>query len=87
MTRSVDARLLYSFAFIAALAVCPPSTAARAYMLDSDGMKPWESCALCHGLDGVSRMAKFPKLATSPTPISSSSSRISEPGAAPTTAA
>lgn len=24
---------------------------------------PWEICALCHSLDGVSRMARFPKLA------------------------
>ncbi|MFK7859318.1 MAG: cytochrome c [Granulosicoccus sp.] len=25
--------------------------------------QPWEICALCHSLDGNSRMAKFPKLA------------------------
>ncbi|MDB4224864.1 cytochrome c, partial [Granulosicoccus sp.] len=28
--------------------------------------KPWEICALCHSLDGDSRMAKFPKLAGQP---------------------
>ncbi len=32
-------------------------------MIDKDGMQPWEICGLCHGLDGVSAMAKFPKLA------------------------
>ena len=36
---------------------------ARAGMIDESGLKPWENCALCHSLDGVSRMAKFPKLA------------------------
>lgn len=29
---------------------------------------PYEICALCHSLDGVSRMAKFPKLAGQPAP-------------------
>ncbi len=32
-------------------------------MIDESSLKPWENCALCHSLDGVSRMAKFPKLA------------------------
>lgn len=32
-------------------------------MIDKAGMKPWEVCALCHGLDGISRMPKFPRLA------------------------
>ena len=32
-------------------------------MIDESGLKPWENCALCHSLDGVSRMARFPKLA------------------------
>jgi len=35
-------------------------------MIDTEGMQPWEACALCHGLDGVSRMAKFPRLAGQP---------------------
>lgn len=34
----------------------------------SDEDAPFEVCALCHSLDGVSRMAKFPKLAGQPTP-------------------
>ena len=32
-------------------------------MIDESGLQPWENCALCHSLDGISRMAKFPKLA------------------------
>lgn len=40
--------------------------AAAADMIDTDGMQPWEACALCHGLDGISRMAKFPRLAAQP---------------------
>lgn len=32
-------------------------------MLDQQDMKPWEICALCHGLDGVSHMSRFPILA------------------------
>lgn len=35
-------------------------------MIDKDGVQPWEVCALCHSLDGNSRMAKFPKLAGQP---------------------
>lgn len=34
----------------------------------SDADAPYEVCALCHSLDGVSRMAKFPKLAGQPAP-------------------
>lgn len=36
---------------------------AGADQIDTEGMEPWETCALCHSLDGVSRMARFPKLA------------------------
>lgn len=36
---------------------------AHADMIDTSSMKPWEVCALCHNLNGISRMAKFPKLA------------------------
>lgn len=32
-------------------------------LLDKDGMADWEICAMCHGADGISHMAKFPKLA------------------------
>lgn len=50
----------------AALAIAAASLAgapAQADMIDTSGMKPWETCALCHGLDGISRMPKFPRLA------------------------
>jgi len=36
---------------------------ASADMLVTEGMAPWETCAECHSLDGVSVMARFPKLA------------------------
>ena len=35
-------------------------------MIDTTGLKPWEPCALCHGINGVSAMAKFPRLAGQP---------------------
>ena len=38
-------------------------SAASAGMIDKDGMDEWEVCAMCHSLDGISRMSKFPKLA------------------------
>ena len=34
----------------------------NAGMIDKEGMAPWEICGICHGLDGNSHMAKFPKL-------------------------
>ncbi len=36
---------------------------ARADVIITDGMEPWETCAECHSLDGISVMARFPKLA------------------------
>lgn len=39
---------------------------AWADMINSDELPPYEICALCHGLDGISAMAKFPKLAGQP---------------------
>jgi len=39
---------------------------AVADMIDTSGLQPWEPCALCHGTDGVSVMAKFPRLAGQP---------------------
>jgi cytochrome c553 len=35
----------------------------RADIIVTDGMQPWETCASCHSLDGISAMARFPKLA------------------------
>jgi len=51
---------------IYALAVVGAS-AANADMIDTSELAPYEVCALCHSLDGVSRMAKFPKLAGQPS--------------------
>ena len=52
-----------SLAGVATLAAMLAAHSARAGMIDESGLKPWENCALCHSLDGVSRMARFPKLA------------------------
>ncbi|MEO0386617.1 MAG: c-type cytochrome [Pseudomonadota bacterium] len=48
---------------LSALAVLAVATPAAADMISSEGLQPYEVCGLCHGLDGVSAMAKFPKLA------------------------
>lgn len=50
-------------ALIAALLAAVPGSAD---MISDEGMEPWEVCAMCHGLDGVSAMARFPKLAGQP---------------------
>lgn len=39
------------------------SSFTRADMIITAGMEPWETCAECHNLDGISAMPKFPKLA------------------------
>src|SRR5215470_2425418 len=36
---------------------------AYADMIVTQGMLPWDLCAACHSLDGISAMARFPKLA------------------------
>ena len=36
---------------------------ASAGMIDKEGMDEWEICAMCHNVNGLSSMAKFPKLA------------------------
>ena len=36
---------------------------AQAGMIETDGLKPWEVCALCHNLNGIGRTARFPHLA------------------------
>ena len=35
-------------------------------MIDTGSLKAWETCAMCHGVDGNSHMEKFPKLAGQP---------------------
>ena len=39
------------------------AASAQAGMIDKEGVEPQALCGLCHSLDGVSRMSKFPKLA------------------------
>jgi cytochrome c553 len=39
------------------------SMSGQADMIDTEGMEPWEVCGLCHGYEGQSAMAKFPRLA------------------------
>jgi cytochrome c553 len=53
------------FYAILSLAACALMDIAPGYadMIDTSSMKTWEHCALCHSADGISRMAKFPKLA------------------------
>lgn len=39
---------------------------ASAGMLDNEGLRPWETCGLCHSITGISARAKFPHLAGQP---------------------
>jgi len=39
------------------------TSSARADMIVTEGVQPWEICGECHGLDGVSPVARFPSLA------------------------
>lgn len=60
--RYLPRRYLHCVA-VAALALLACGVPGRADMIDTSGMAVWETCALCHSADGISRMAKFPKLA------------------------
>src|SRR5262245_18321788 len=54
------------FAWIAAVTAMAGgliSPWARADIIVTNGMQPWEVCATCHSLNGISAMARFPKLA------------------------
>lgn len=53
-------------AMLMAVGLALLTTRADAGMIDESALDPWEACALCHSLDGISRMAKFPKLAGQP---------------------
>ena len=44
-------------------AVGSTMSVAHADIIVTEGMQPWETCASCHSLDGISVMARFPKLA------------------------
>lgn len=57
----IPGALLAPLALAVAAALLPGK--GEAGMIDTDGMAPWEICGMCHSLDGISPMAKFPKLA------------------------
>jgi cytochrome c553 len=54
-------RLLGLIAALALMAASPLPAAADG--IGNENAPPQETCGLCHGLDGVSRMSKFPRLA------------------------
>lgn len=55
--RSAWMAAFYAFGFTM------PAIVAWADMIDTSGLAPWELCAECHNMNGISHMAKFPKLA------------------------
>ncbi len=54
---------VYGRRFFITLCLLVFSSFNYAGMIDKEGMQPWEICAMCHNANGISRMAKFPKLA------------------------
>src|SRR5439155_26090521 len=62
MTPSVSARREWRTTLVL-VAVGSTISFARADMVVIDSMQPWETCAECHSLDGISVMARSPKLA------------------------
>jgi cytochrome c553 len=63
MTRIPDPRTWWCVIALTALCSALAHSLAHADMIVTDGMQPWETCAECHNLDGISAMPKFPKLA------------------------
>jgi cytochrome c553 len=59
----LNARKAYDSRFFITLWLLAFSCFGRAGMIDKEGMQAWEICAMCHNANGISRMAKFPKLA------------------------
>ena len=59
MAREKAARLCGIFA----AAMMATSSTAQANQIDFEDAAPWEVCALCHALDGLPPMARFPRLA------------------------
>src|SRR5260370_12336942 len=50
-------------ACVALIAAGSAVSLAYADIIVTEGMQPWDLCATCHSLDGISAMARFPKLA------------------------
>jgi cytochrome c553 len=62
MPRLISDRVIWR-ACAALIAAGSVVSLAYADIIVTEGMQPWHLCATCHGLDGISAMARFPKLA------------------------
>lgn len=62
MPRLISDRVIWR-ACAALIAAGPAVSLAYADIIVTEGMQPWHLCATCHSLDGISAMARFPKLA------------------------
>ncbi len=62
LTRSIRGCRRWRTAIVA-IVVGSTVLTAHADTLITEGMQPWETCAECHSLDGISATARFPKLA------------------------
>src|SRR5262245_66333226 len=62
MPRPISVRVAWR-ACVALIAAGSAVSLTNADIIVTEGMQPWELCAACHSLDGISAMARFPKLA------------------------
>src|SRR5258708_31271371 len=62
MPRLISGRVA-SRACVALIAAGSAVSLAYADIIVTEGMQPWDLCATCHSLGGISAMARFPKLA------------------------
>jgi len=62
MPRLISGRVAWR-ACVALIAAGSAVSFAYADIIVTEGMQPWDLCATCHSLDGISVMARFPKLA------------------------
>ena len=62
MPRPISERVAWR-ACVALIAAGSAISLTNADIIVTEGMQPWELCATCHSLDGISAMARFPKLA------------------------
>lgn len=52
--------------FVLAVMLAGVPASVRADGIGNEDAPPQETCGHCHGFDGVSRMSKFPRLASRP---------------------
>src|SRR5262245_46928186 len=62
MPRPISVRVAWR-ACVALIAAGSAVSLTNADIIVTEGMQPWYLCATCHSLDGISAMARFPKLA------------------------